>query len=177
MVKRKDKIIDWRAVEKDYCDGKMAIREIGRWHGITAPAVLHQANEKGWKRAKPSHIECEQLAAKAKAEFAEMAPEDRVIDLAARMLDELNTVTSFHDELEKMICKDESDPRRRKALLRAISLGERSMTLKNINHVLKNIGDEAVEAEGKKAKRQAKAEKSASGGKFAVPNAPSSSVN
>jgi hypothetical protein len=45
------------------------------------------------------------------------------------------------------------------------------MTLKNISQTLKTL-NEAADAGGKKAQRQARAEKGASGGKFAAPNGP-----
>ena len=58
------------------------------------------------------------------------------------------------------------------ALIKAISLGERAMTLKNIAQTLKTLSEAGEAVQGKKAQRQANAEKSASGGKFAAPSAP-----
>jgi hypothetical protein len=97
---------------------------------------------------------------------------ERARALAGRMVDELDTVTAHHGELEDMICTEESDPRRRGALLKAISLGERAMTLKNLSQTLKTLQEAGEGGGGKKAQRQANAEKSSSGGRFAVRSAP-----
>jgi hypothetical protein len=177
MAKGK-KSIDWGPIETDYCQGVMGVREIARWHGISHPALLKRAKLKGWVR-KAARIETDAAAAAAPkqprpADTAGVA--DRARGLAGRMIDELDAVTAHHGELEDMIGSEESDPRRRGALLKAISLGERAMTLKNISQTLKTL-NEAADVGGKKAQRQANADKSASGGKFAVPSGPKLAVD
>lgn len=87
-------------------------------------------------------------------------------------MDELETVTSHVGELEDMICQEEGDPRRRQALLKAISLGERSKTLKDIATTMKTL-NEAGAPQGVKQQRQAAAESAAAAGnKFAPRTGP-----
>lgn len=173
---KEGKPIDWGSIETDYCSGAMGVREIARWHGVSHTAIQKRAKLKGWERkAQPGHIERQTVPrAPSVAPAVDVDPAgvtDRARSLASRMVDELDTVTAHHGELEEMICTEESNPRRRNALLKALSLGERAMTLKNISLTLKTLG-EAADAGGKKAQRQARAEKSASGGKFAVRSGP-----
>jgi hypothetical protein len=166
-----NKPVDWGGIETDFCSGTMGVREIARWYGVSHPAILRRAKRDGWVR-KSQHIEREPIERPAPSASVDPSTvPDRARGLAGRMLDELDTVTAHHGELEEMISVEESDPRRRNALLKAISLPERAMTLKNISQTLKTL-NEAADAGGKKAQRQARAEKGASGGKFAAPNGP-----
>lgn len=169
---KENKPIDWAGIERDYCSGKMSVREMASWYGISHTAINKKAKQAGWVRAEqPPHIERDpiQRIAVPTSEPGDLA--DKARGIAGRMMDELDAVTSLHGELEDMICAEESDPRRRQALLKALSLGERAMTLKNISTTLKTL-NEASAPEGKKAQRQANAEKSASGGRFAAPSPP-----
>jgi hypothetical protein len=170
---KKDKPVDWDGIERDYCSGEMGLREIARWYGVSHTAINKRAKKDGWKRkSAPKHVEQEPVARSPLLPVADTSDvPDRARVLASRMVDELDAVTTHHGELEDMICSEESDPRRRRALLKALSLGERAMTLKNISQTLKTL-NEAGEVGGKKAQRQANAEKSASGGRFAAPSAP-----
>jgi hypothetical protein len=169
-MSKENKPVDWSGIEGDYCAGVMGVREIARWYGVSHPAILKRAKQKGWDR-KAVRVDRApvRIAPVTAGDPATVA--DRARSLASRMVDELDAVTAHHGELEDMIVAEESDPRRRGALLKAISLGERAMTLKNISQTLKTLS-EAGDVPGKKAQRQANAEKSASGGKFAVPSAP-----
>lgn len=173
-MKKREKPIDWAGIETDYLDGRMSVREMGRWYGVTEAAIRKKAKAEGWQRAEqPSHVERVPLPTVAVPDLQGDLDglNDRARGLAGRMMNELSAVTSMHGELEEMICAEESDPRRRQALLKAISLGERAMTLKNLSAVLKTMS-EADAPEGKKAQRQAKAEQSAAEGRFAAPAAP-----
>lgn len=167
------KAIDWASLEGDYCSGAMGIREMGRWYGVTPAAIRKRANKFGWVR-KESKVSAEREPEPRVPAVPSIAAADvpeRARELAGRMVGELDVVTAHHGELEDMICAEESDPRRRAALLKAISLPERAMTLKNLSQTLKTLG-EAAEVGGKKAKRQANAEKSAATGRFATPSGP-----
>jgi hypothetical protein len=171
------KPIDWGGVETDYCAGEMAIREIGRWYGVDPAAIRKKAKKHGWQR-KAATVAMERDAP-ARPPVVPVDPADvpqRARELAGRMVGELDVVTAHHGELEDMICAEESDPRRRAALLKAISLPERAMTLKNLSQTLKTL-NEAGEVQGKKAQRQANAEKSAATGRFATPTPPKLVVN
>lgn len=175
--KTQAKTIDWEGVEADYVAGRMSNREIARWYQITEAAVRKRAKQAGWVRtAEPGHIEREPVE---RLTMPATKPEElgeRARLLVGRMMDELDAVTSLHGELEDMICSDESDPRRRQALLKALSLGERAKTLKDLSVTMKTLS-EAGAPEGKKAQRQANAERSASGGRFAAPTAPRLAVD
>lgn len=174
---KENKPLDWGGIEGDYCAGVLTISEIARWYGISRAAIQKRAKQKGWQRkAVPGHVERAPVVRQPVEPGDSAKVAERARGLASRMIDELDAVTAHHGELEDMISVEESDPRRRGALLKAISLGERAMTLKNISQTLKTL-NEAGEAPGKKAQRQANAEKSASGGKFAAPSAPRLMVN
>ena len=177
-----DKPIDWDDIEKDYRAGAMSIREIARWHRLTEGAIRKKAKKEGWTRAQqPPHIERRQVVPAeitppaASAVKPEELP-DRGRAIASRMFDELDAVTSNIGELEDMISTEESDPRRRQALLKALSLAERSTTLKNLSTALKTLNEAGAAAVGgKKAERKQAATVVA--GKFGVRQAPTLVVN
>lgn len=172
MAKR-DKPVDWAGIERDYCSGSMGIREMARWYGVTDTAIRKKAKADAWVRhEQPRHI-ADEPPAQRLTNPATDPPDlaDQARGLTGRMMDELDTVTSMHGELEEMICSEESDPRRRQALLKALSLSERANTLKNLSATLKVL-NEAAAPDGKKAQRQDRAEAASSTGKFAAPSAP-----
>ncbi len=178
-MKNGNKTIDWQGVEKDYCAGVMGVREIARWYGISDTAVHKKARAEGWVRPKQK----KSLKASAPARPEALVPSepaspadlaDRGRGLASRLMDELEAVTANVGELEEMIHSEESDPRRRQALLKALSLGERANALRTLSMSLKTLNETAM-PEGKKAQRQSAAEKV--GGKFSVPSAPKLIVN
>lgn len=180
-MKNGNKTIDWQGVEKDYCAGVMGVREIARWYGISDTAVHKKAKAEGWVRPKqkktlvgaaPARAEAPAPASSEPASPADLA--DRGRGLASRLMDELEAVTANVGELEEMIHSEESDPRRRQALLKALSLGERANALRTLSMSLKTLNETAM-PEGKKAQRQSAAEKV--GGKFSVPAAPKLIVN
>lgn len=174
---KKDKPIDWAAVERDYRAGVMSNREIARWHGLSETAIRKKAKAEVWVRAKqPGHVErepvretvvAEVLPAKAVVKSDELVQQGR--ELAGRMLSELDAVTSHGSELEEMIFTEESDPRRRQALMRALSLSERATTLKNLTAAMKTLLESGA-PQGKKAERDEAAK--GVGGKFGVRQPP-----
>lgn len=174
-----DKPIDWAGIEKDYRAGVMRIREIARWYGVSDTAIRKKAKAEGWPPRETKKGPFEEARERAVVHAEILAPvsinsqhlTDRARAIADRMIDELESVTAHVGDLEDMICDEESDVRRRQALLKAISLGERATILKNLSTTMKTL-NEASAPEGKKAQRQASAEKSASAGRFAVRSAP-----
>lgn len=176
---KENKPVDWGGIEGDYCAGVMGVREIARWYGVSHTAINKRAKQKGWDRkTAPGHVAKERAPVVPAVAAGALTVAERARKLAGRMVDELDAVTAHCGELEDMICTEESDPRRRQALLKALSLGERAMTLKNISQTLKTLNETGeVGATGKKAQRQANAEKSASGGRFAAPVGPRPTVN
>ncbi|GGA50915.1 hypothetical protein GCM10011385_00190 [Nitratireductor aestuarii] len=167
-MSKSDKPIDWKGIESDYAAGRMSVREIARWYGLSEAAIRKKAKQAGWVRsANPGHIE---RSAIVKVDIPPLPndPHDLVGKaraLAGRMMEELDTMTSRQDELEAIIFEEESDPRRRQALMKVISLSERAKTLKDISATLKTV-NEASAPEGKKAQRQANAEQIAQQGRF-----------
>jgi len=94
-------------------------------------------------------------------------------DLALRLLDELDATTAHIGEIEDLIedeTADDSNTRRRTAMMRAVSLPARSMTLKTIAQALGAL----KETEGEKGKKEQRedAAKEAAKGKFAPPAPP-----
>lgn len=174
---KENKPIDWAGIERDYCSGAMGVREMARWYGVSHTAINKKAKQSGWVRVdQPGHVEREPVVRATVAASEPIDLTDKARGLAGRMMDELDAVTSLHGELEDMICTEESDPRRRQALLKALSLAERAKTLKDISTTMKTL-NEAAAPEGKKAQRQANAETSAVSGKFATPSGPKLIVN
>ena len=166
MAKRKqDKPIDWAGIERDYRAGVMGVREIARWYGLSDTAIHKKAKAEDWERAAKPQGPFAQAKAQRPVQ-AEIIPPpsvkpealgDRARIIAGRLLDELDAVTAHAGELEDMICTEESDPRRRQALLKAVSLSERASTLKNLATAMKTIS-EAGAPGGKKDEQQRAAE-------------------
>jgi hypothetical protein len=171
VAKRKqNKAIDWKGIEADYRAGVMSIREIARWYGISDTAIHKKAGTDGWERKPKKPGPFEEAKAQRTTVHAEIIPPpsvkpealgDRARGITGRLLDELDAVTAHAGELEDMICAEESDPRRRQALLKAVSLSERASTLKNLATTMKTL-NEASAPDGKKAERQRNAEEVAS---------------
>lgn len=173
---KENKPIDWAGIERDYLAGVMSVREIAKWYGVSHTAINKKAKIEGWVRAqKPPHVERpkalkgEVIPPPPKSDAKPEELTDRARGIASRLLDELDTVTAHVGELEFMIETEESDPRRRQALMKALSMSERAKTLKDISLTMKTLTEVAAPA-GKKAERQQRAEEVA--GRFGVRTPP-----
>ena len=177
---KQNKAIDWDGVARDYRAGVMSIREIAKWYGISDTAIHKKAKAEGWERKQqPPHVDRKAIIGEIVSIRADATPEqltDRARGMAARLLDELDTVSANVGQLEEMIEAEESDPRRRGALMKAISLGERAKTLKDISVTMKTL-TETGEPQGKKEARQQNADRAASAGRYGVPAAPGARMN
>lgn len=177
---KENKPIDWDGIERDYRAGVMSVREIAKWYGVSHTAINKRAKAEGWVReAQPKHFDRKALvgeivSVQPAGDFKPEQLTDRARGLTARLLDELDVVTAHVGELEDMISEEESDPRRRGALMKAVSLGERAMTLKNLSLTMKTLTEAAAPA-GKKEAKQAAAEEV--GGKFGARTAPKLAVD
>ncbi|SMH29583.1 terminase [Azospirillum agricola] len=193
MAKRQD--IDWTAIEAEYRVGKLSNRQIGDRFGVSESAIRSRANKEKWVRT--ARESAHQSAHLPVVEI--LPPIDRTArsiplaerrdsveharEIAGRMLDELDTVTSHVGELEQLIeieTADDENGRRRAAMMKAISLPARSMTLKTIVQALAVAKEVAGVGTGggKKAEAQAKAEEAAKpGNKFAPPAPPRLAVD
>ena len=167
--RKQNKAIDWSGVERDYRAGVMGVREIARWYGISDTAVHKKAKAEGWERKPKPESPFVQAKAQRTVQAEILLPPavkpeaiaDRARLITGRLLDELDAVTAHAGELEEMICSEESDPRRRQALLKAVSLSERASTLKNLATAMKTL-NEAATPGGKKDELQRRAEEVAS---------------
>jgi len=113
---------------------------------------------------------------------AEAIPDDlegRLLSLAERMTDELEDITAHHGEISEAIeietANDES-PRRRDAMMKAISHPLRTNSLKTIAQTVALLGGKAGAKRGKK-EQQKEAAENASSGRFAPMSQPKLVVN
>ena len=170
----KKKAPDWPAVRADYLRSEESLRDIAEWHGISDTAIRKRAKAENWPpRAKQVRkvVKCEPPvrttpmprpstpeAAEKAADPGEIANAGR--GLLRRLLDELDTVTANVGELEDMIVGEtvgDANPKRRDAMFKAVSLGGRASTLKELATAFKTL-NEASAPQGKKAAAQGKAD-------------------
>jgi transposase len=179
-LSKENKPIDWDGIERDYRAGVMSVREIAKWYGLSHTAINKKAKAEGWVRERePPHVDRkpQPLSGEVIAPSSALKPEelpDRARGIAARLLDELDAETTHIGELEFLIETEEADPRRRQALMKALSTAERAKTLKDITASMKTLAEVAA-PQGKKQERQNAAE--AVAGKFGVRSAPKLVVN
>jgi transposase-like protein len=159
--------IDWPRIELEYLAGEDSIREIADRHEISDTAIRKRAKAEGWVRAVRSSQRREPVRQsppppktdpESPLSAAEIADNGR--SLVARMLDELDVITSRRGELEDMIIaatEDDDEDARRDAMMRSVSLSGRSNTLKTLATAFKTM-NEAAAPQGKKAAAQEKAD-------------------
>jgi hypothetical protein len=196
--------VDWSAVYVDWATGEYSNRQIAVKHGVSATSIGRKAKEDGWSTTngpapEPTLTEPEPVvdvvetksARKGKPDVSKsMTPEQlrkRTKDLAQRLLAEVEDITTYESEIAEIIMKEETDPMRRRAALKAISVGERIKMAKEITAIIDGVDpkrkvtkttdkDAAEKPEGKKAQKQAEAEKIAAG-RFAPRSGPKLVVN
>jgi len=176
---------EWSRIQREYLAGYDSIREIADRYEISEAAIRKRAKAKGWERPVrerkpvrtllpvPRTIAADPVAPREPVDSAEIAENAR--QLVGRMIDELETVTSYQGELEEAIevfTANDEDDRRRDAMMKAMSLPARSMIIKNLASSLKVINEAAAPAKGKKAQAQDRA--NAVGRRFAAIGAPTS---
>lgn len=165
MAKRKNSI-PWDRIEIEYLAGEDSIREIADRYEISDAAIRKRAKKDGWVREvrTPNRREPERsppppprVDPEKDIDAGEIADGGRA--LAARMLNELDIVTSRRGELEDMIIAatdEDDDDGRRDAMMRALSLPSRANTLKTIATALKTLNESSA-PQGKKAAAQERA--------------------
>ena len=168
----KKKPTDWPSIRSDWEKSDKSIRWLASWYQISEAAIRKKAKADGWPdRPKPAakQVRTDDLPTREPVMMVGIDATDpeqivsRGHNLIFRLLDELNATTSHIAELEEMIEVHEEDPRRKAAMLKAISIGGRANVVKALATAFKTW-NEAKAPEGKKAQRQAAAEKVA--GKF-----------
>lgn len=160
--------IDWPAIERDYCLGLEAVRELARRHGVSETAIRRRAKAEHWTREGAPALE-----------LAELDPLEivrRGKDLALRMLDELDVTTAKVNQMRALVLEAGAgdETAQRDAAMKALTLGRRAATLKMIGQAAVLFAQAQAPA-GKKAERQAAAEKVA--GRFAPGAAPKLAVD
>lgn len=158
---------DWQRIELEYLAGEDSIREIADRHEISDTAIRKRAKAEGWKRQvrtanrrEPDRSPPPPPPSDPERPLALGEIADNGRSLVARMLDELDTVTSRRGELEDLIIEatdGDEDDAKRDSLMRAVSLPGRANTLKTLALALKTIS-EASAPQGKKAAQQEKAD-------------------
>lgn len=166
MATRKS-TIDWDRIELEYLAGEDSIREIADRHEISDTAIRKKAKAEGWKRAvrtanrrEPDRSPPPPPPSDPDRPLAPGEIADNGRSLVARMLDELDVVTSRRGELEDLIIEateGDEDDAKRDSLMRAVSLPGRANTLKTLALALKTI-NEAAAPQGKKAAQQDRAD-------------------
>lgn len=180
--------IDWPAIERDFRAGAMSNRQLAEWYSISEGAIRKRAKKEGWAKEGTQAKLRTEPAHRALIEPTPVTPETtspeaiigRGRNLTLRMLDELEAQTSRLGEMETLIdmAIDTGDGgKQREALQQAVSLKQRAEILKSLALASKTLADtvSAAGPAGKKAERQAAAERVAS--KFAVRTPPKLVVN
>lgn len=207
MARRtKDNLIDWPAIYVDWRTGEFTNGALARKHGISRARLGQKAREDGWTithgpAVDPIVIDDDDLETPAErtvkpgktksAKIPDLLKQSK--DIVQRLIDEVDSVTTYHGEIRDIILQEETDVVRRRIALKAISVSERTKTMKDLVTTLRMIEappgakavgrpkkeatDDADQPQGKKAQRQAEAEKSAQTGPFAVPQPPKLVVN
>lgn len=166
--------VDWDRIEIEYLAGEDSIREIADRHEIAEGTIRNRAKKGNWVR-QPKKLRSARNVRNFEEHAQRAAPPppsdperplalgeiaDNGRSLVARMLDELDTVTSRRGELEDLIIEatdGDEDDAKRDSLMRAVSLPGRANTLKTLALALKTIS-EASAPQGKKAAQQEKAD-------------------
>lgn len=176
------KPIDWGSIRNDWEKSDKSIRWLADWYSISEGAIRKKARKESWPERskaerKPVRADDPRTEAVTIAGIDASDPEQivgRGHNLIFRLLTELDAATTHGNELAEMIEAHEEDPRRRAAMLKAVSLGGRADVVKALALAFKTWNEGKAPA-GKKAERQAKAEEAA--GKFAPRTRPAIVVN
>lgn len=157
---------DWAAIKAEWCAGDLSNVKIAAKYGVTEGALRKYAKANEWERgnpAKPNLAPIEKSTPPPKVVDTDSAQEisANALSIAARMVAELDATTSLLAEIEGWIeedTKDDNSPTRRNAMLKAISLPTRALTLKTIQQAITEM-QKVGKPDGKKAQRQQAAEK------------------
>jgi hypothetical protein len=182
IIENKDYIAK---AEIDYREGSLTDTQIACKYLVSSAHIGQLAKKYGWVRGeekKPiDEPESFEDPAKSPLLAKDKTSDDLAngsIELAERLLEELHQVTTYIGELEQLIIDDtamDRDDRRRKAMMKAVSLGERANILKTLSNILVQtrgiINPAGQVGSGKKDQANARAEK-ATKGKFSPSAAP-----
>jgi len=48
--RRRNRAIDWLAIERDYLSGQLSLRALGKKHGCSHSTIANFASRHGWRR-------------------------------------------------------------------------------------------------------------------------------
>lgn len=179
------KPIDWPSIRSDWSQSDKSIRWLADWYQVSESAIRKKAKQEGWpdrpeKARKPVRTSDAPRTEPVMMAGVDATDPEQIVgkghNLIFRLLDELDATTTHHTQLAEMIEAHEEDPRRRAAMIKAIELPGRANVIKALATAFKTW-NEAQAPEGKKAQRQANAEKVAAAGKFAPRGGPKLAVN
>lgn len=155
--------VDWEAIERDYRAGQLSVVEIGRQNGVSHTAINKRAKKQGWTRDLTEKVRKEVSARLVSPEVSEANARQAVDDAATRavtlvrqhrgslgrahliaekLLAELDYGTDNAEAIEDAIeaeTKNDKDPKRRAAMLKAVALPSRAATLRELSQVFKNL--------------------------------------
>lgn len=193
--------MDWQAIYADWLTGTMSNAAIARKYGCSGSIISQRVKYDGWSTTsgpplKPKLTDVAEPITPAprpvkdgltnKAQTADQLRK-RAKDLAQRLMAEVEDVTTYEGEIGDIITMEESDPVRRRAALKAISVDSRIKNLRELTAIIDAVDPALKKAktekqavdnkpDGKKAQRQAEAEEVAKG-RFAPRAAPKLVVN
>ena len=195
MPKKTD--TDWHAIEADFRAGALSNRQIAKKHGVAESTLRKRIASGGWVRTSAQKVRKNAKTAHQPAHNSQRNPappreklpstgrryaanvDERMDEMVSRLLGELEDTTSHLGEISKAIeleTEDDTGSRRRDAMLKAITIKERTETL----HKLKQTRMMGVTGSGKKKgvkeERREAAEKAAIG-KFSRMSSPKLVVN
>lgn len=179
------KPIDWHYIRADWSQSDKSIRWLADWYQVSESAIRKKAKQEGWpdrpeKARKPVRTSDAPRTEPVIMAGVDATDPEQIVgkghNLIFRLLDELDATTTHQTQLAEMIEAHEEDPRRRAAMMKAIELPGRANVIKSLATAFKTW-NEAQAPEGKKAQRQANAEKVAAAGKFAPRGGPKLAVN
>lgn len=153
---------DWEAIARDYRAGTLSIRAIAKKHGITDKAIRNKAEAEGWKRNLADRIRQETQSALVR--IAEGGEDEAIVkdavqenvaiikthqkrigkgaEVLERLLHELEADTLKMDEIEQFIedeTANDENGKRRAAMLKAVSLGNRAQTIQSLTNSMKTL--------------------------------------
>jgi hypothetical protein len=171
---------NWDAIENDWRFTKKTNVAIATEYNISEGAIRKRVKREGWVKGEevgvrqPAPPKTKSKAAAAPVAKDDVSPMEQTVEVAKRMLSELDAVTAHIGEIEDLICSEtenDRDERRRNAMLKAVSLATRSTTLKTIQQTLE-AAEAAQVPSGKKEAKAAAAKEVAQGPKFGAGKAP-----
>jgi hypothetical protein len=157
--------VNWLKIRDDFERSGKSVRLLAKEYGISDTAIHKRQKADGWQRLRAIN-ETRQFQPVVTPRPVEISTRPRIEDLAdkgqelaARMLDELDAITTREGELVEMIGQaagGDDDAQKRDAMMRAVSLPSRTRTLKDLTGAIKTLGEFAV-PNGKKAAARAAA--------------------